>query len=145
MNVFKTKDFQLLFKEWNNKLLESGLQDVEETFSGQRRLKEQGNIFHSVDPLIFECKQEYYLRLTEGVTNSHFQNESEKTILTLFSDGYSITDISDYLKENNLPKSNHRTITLIIRRYEHKWGIKTHPDNKLYPYKGKYKHGKSDI
>lgn len=120
MNPFKTKQFRELEEKWNNILTESGFEDAERTVKGQRVLKQQAaNSYRQIQKINREARLEYYQLLSQHLHQEDFPNETDKTVITLLSDGFKLIEIASILDIHR------QTVRFIKRRYEHKWMIRT--------------------
>lgn len=113
--------FRQLLDEWNEKLKESGLLDIER--SGIiRDLKRPGTIIR-YDRLKMVCADatvEYFRRLGWCLHETIFDNELEKEILTLYSQGITQADIY-----RRLGLTGHRCkVYEPLYRWLKEWGMK---------------------
>ena len=125
---YQTKEFLTLEKEWKDKLKESGFKDIE---NGQNQLKQRAsNVYRQADEITREAKIHYFELLVAHVELNKFDNEIDKLVMTLKSQGKKIKEICEQLEKKG-KKRYRRTVRLIIRRYETKWKIKLWPKEKL--------------
>jgi hypothetical protein len=122
---WKTQSFHQHHRLWERKLKENGFEDCEIERKGERFLKQYShNCYRQASPLERETRLNYYCligRLANSITN-----ERDKLILTLHSEGLTNQAI---LKLTGIKHRN--TITHIIRRYQHKWQIRTWKPNQM--------------
>lgn len=114
--------FKKLLEEWNRRLADSGFKDVEELKGGQLVLKKTGTMirYEQSSDVVREARVEYYRIVSRHVANTHFSNEIDRMILTLYCEGLSQVDIKE-----RLPKRMHRaTIYKRLYKYLRLWGIK---------------------
>lgn len=113
------------------KLKESGFEDIEVRVGNKDALKQRSGYSYrkrgaNISDIIRESKLTYFTLLAEyAARERHFEDESDRLIMTRTAEGKSIGEISKELKDLGRPKYNRDTIRYIRRRYEHKWGIRT--------------------
>lgn len=108
----KDKDFLALQDKWYKKLKSSGFNDVEQDES---RLRQSSNTeLHKRglydDPLRREARQEYYRLAGQFLHDYEFEDNKEKVIWEMHSDGTSIQDIVVAMKSRNFK---------VYKRYVH--------------------------
>jgi hypothetical protein len=125
MRMAKPSDypgFKALLAEWNQKLSDSGFHDVEQTFHDERILKRSGTIrrYERLDPITREARFEYFRRVAQRVSQTHFESEMERQILFLYSQGHSQLAIQRML---GIP--GHRCkVYYPLYRWLRAWGLK---------------------
>lgn len=108
--------FRAVQKEWYEKLKKDGFKDAEEVFKEEHRLK----IFDSCQfnrervRNVFQFKQDYYLMAEKFLNLYKFDNQMERTIWEMHSNGVSIRSISSSWKSGKAP--NKDSVNRIIRR-----------------------------
>lgn len=122
---WRTRQFKVLSQEWNKKLEQSGFEDAELEVKGDRVLKQRAsNCYRQADKLERESRLEYYTFLGYLAHNTKFNNELEKLVMVMYSEGKPYKEILEELNKRGIIR--HRTtIEFIIRRWQHKWGIKS--------------------
>ena len=120
MKFYHTIEFKELAREWDCRLRDSGFIDAEVLKSGKRVLKETADfVFRwARDELVKDSKLEYFRNITHSVCKTDFIDPLDLTVMTMRGDGFSINEIAEC---NSI---NRHTVTFIIRRYEHKWGLR---------------------
>lgn len=113
-NPYKTPEFKALFKEWNQKLEESGHSDIEDWDSPRSFLKEWHSFkFMNMDQDTYQATKKYY-EWAKDVLNEHtFKTNTERLVWSLHSDGVSGELIPEIL---NLKKVKRATVYKIINR-----------------------------
>ena len=121
---WRTKQFRVILKTWNQKLEKSGFSDAEIELKGDRSLKQKAtNAYRQAPNLERESRLEYYCFVGHLAQNAVFPNELEKIIMLKHSEGATIKEIVNELKKAGASRDR-RTIRFIIRRYQAKWGIR---------------------
>lgn len=119
---YQTNEFRELHVKWTHKLKESGFDDIEEDEWLVK--KKSVNIYGRCAKDIRESKdiREAKIRYFEALSCKCHEEENfsqlDLTVMVMKSDGISIKEIA---KET---KIHRQTVRYIIRRYEHKWGIR---------------------
>jgi hypothetical protein len=139
----KTNDenFKELQKDWYQKLKDTGFEDIETLTSNGFRLKQEHRRFFRSrgdrdrdmwQTVFIEAKTNYYLRLTHKVNDpeTEFRSDLDRIIMTLHSEGFSKVQIVQFLEAFGY-KRKRKAIIYLIRRYEHKWGLKTYTQKQL--------------
>lgn len=133
---WKSKAFQELKEEWDEKLKETGFEDAEKEVDGKTVLKRSSYFISSRGKSrdnMKEAEREYCQLLEYLVSREeNFEDRLDKIIMERTAEGKSIREISDELKDqpkiklkNKMGnKSDRNTIAYVRRRYENKWGIK---------------------
>lgn len=114
--------FKGLLREWNNKLKESGFQDIEEHRGGELILKKSGTVrrYEMLDDITRDARVQFYRRVAQLVSNTRFDNEFDRQVLTLYAQGISQTDIKDLLNVEGHRCKVYRP----IYRWLKTWGLK---------------------
>lgn len=120
-NIIETcSDCTKLLNKWEKKLQSSAKE--EESFSLKDRPQNMVLLDKDV-PLDVQLVCEYYDKLSKAVSNNSFESEIEQIIIEQKSKGQKICEIVNYLAKRR--KRIHReTVRHVIRRFEHKWGIR---------------------
>ena len=114
--------FKAIYTEWNQKLLDSGFNDIEEMRNGKLTLKKTGTQgrFEQMAPLVRQAKARYFDIIGQKIVETTFDNDQEKRILTLYFEGFSYSDI---IKRLNTPL--HRsTVWKILYKWLRQWNLK---------------------
>jgi hypothetical protein len=125
--------------EWDAKLRASGFVDIEKEVNGKLIIAEKdfshgvmAELYRRPAEVVRSASEEYYRRLSQHCeAEKEFEDDSDKLIMELTSNGHSIKEISDELKKKGLRKHNRDTIRYIRRRYEHKWQIRQHKPHQM--------------
>lgn len=122
---FATPEFEALAKEWETKLESEGLGDIEKDVSYSALTSSRCSVgWRYWDATYIEAKALYFQSLEECVSRASFDNEIDKIVMTMRVQGARIKEICEALLAAG--KSRYRrTVRLIIRKYEHRWGIRT--------------------
>lgn len=70
-----------------------------------------------------KIKIQYFERMYSCFCNENFKNEIHRFILELAVDGAKICEIHRALQANGINR-HRKTVRHIIRKFEHKWGIR---------------------
>ena len=116
---YQTLDFKNLEKTWNKKLVKSGFIDAERTTRSDRVLKKVSSNSHRYAKSL---NKDYFQIISDNILSTEFKNETDQKIMILFADGKNRSEIAKKIKKKG--KRFRETVGLIIRRYEHIWGIK---------------------
>lgn len=135
---YQNREFKELSREWEKKLERDGLPDIEKNVGEQRELKQNAsNVYRQMDPTSREAKELYFQELSQCLHRARFDNEIEKTVMSLKAEGAKIKEICVALAKMGCSRYR-RTVRLIIRKYEDRWGIRTwRPDQLKYRWKRK--------
>lgn len=121
---WRTKKFRELYKTWNEKLKESEFEDAEIDLKGDRALKQKAaNSYRQATELERDTRFEYFRILGSLANHSEFKCELHKTIMLKHADGSTIKEIVEAIRLEGITKDR-KTVGYIIRRYQHKWGLK---------------------
>lgn len=123
---WETNKFKNLETKFNNKLKDSGFKDIEKDYNGIRRIKSRADRVTRQPINIVAAKIQYFDTLSMKTFTHRFKPDQnvEELILSMRAEGKSILDIVKELKNKEIQR--HRTtVTFIIRRFEHMWGIRT--------------------
>lgn len=119
---FNSPDFKRLLAEWNQRLADSGFRDIEKVKNGQRVLKKSGSEvrFERCNQTLREARENYYDLVRFNIQVTVFEDEIDREILVLFSEGIKQTEI-----KQRLDVSLHRsTIYKRLNRWLKRWGLK---------------------
>jgi len=135
---YQTDEFRELAKEWEQILEDLGLPDIEKCLGEDRALKQNSsNIYRQMDPVRREAKELYFRELNRALHTACFDCSVDRVVMVLKAEGTKIVEICMAL-ENLGMKRYRRTVRLIIRKYEDRWGIKTWTQEQLkYRWKKK--------
>jgi hypothetical protein len=114
--------FEDLLAEWNKKLAESGLEDIEVIKNDVSYVKSYGNKnrYLKSDPHVRHAQMQFYELLTLKIQETEFQDALEKQILVMFSEGMLQVEI-----KNKLPQKLSRSaIYKKIYKWLKHWGLK---------------------
>jgi len=139
MKKWQSKEFLDLQNHWYELLAKDGFVDEEVIINktGDLVLKTSNpyNAYRRADSVTKQTKQEYYERLSCEVDQNKYQSRIDRLIMMRVAEGFKIKEISEELRDLHDPKCMgcRRTITRVIRRYEHEWGIRTWENGLMYP------------
>jgi hypothetical protein len=138
---YQTAEFKRLSKIWEKRLEQEGLKDVEVSVGTEKVLKQNSpNTYRQMDAVRREAKETYFRRLGICLHDADFSgiDGSDDLIVMIFrAHGLKIVEICSYLTKIGMSRYR-RTVRLIIRRYEHKWGIRNwKPEQLTYRWKPK--------
>lgn len=121
---YQTPEFRSKEREWYRRLSDTGFRDAEKTVGSNRVLKKRAcNSYRESKGSARENKERYFEVISQNIHITSFQNEKEQFVLLKFAEGLSRVDIVREVR--NIGISIHRnTVTHIIRRYEHLWGLR---------------------
>jgi DNA-binding NarL/FixJ family response regulator len=121
----RSKELRELQKQWYQKLEDDGFVDVEKRRrSSNVYTSDVKNGHHEVTR---EAKQRYYELLAHAYnTEQAFVSEDHRLIMKLASQGYSPGEIALAVPRDR------KTIRIIIRRYENKWGVRQWTRKQMY-------------
>lgn len=112
-------EFKKLKKEWDQKLKESGFEDIE--FDENHLRKHDDYMFRNrlakYGPTFFEAKQQYYRLAGQFLENHKFEDSDEKLIWQLHSDGVSGRDIVKELKKRGISPSYREHVDKVIHKF----------------------------
>lgn len=134
LTYWKKQDFKALQKTWYQRLEEAGFRDIECIVEGKYVLK--ANSFHihkGEDPLILENKRIYFILISQRFEGESFGSEVDRLILFMYSNGKRIKEICEALARKGESRCR-RTVRVIIRRYEMKWGLRKYSRKELNNY-----------
>lgn len=111
-------DFELLQKQWYQKLKEDGFVDIENTaYKNPDLLRYEGKYFiKQYSPFEFEIKQEYYERASEFLHTHVFESRLDEEVWKMHSDGVSVREMAAILKRIGFPSLGFRTVHQILQR-----------------------------
>lgn len=121
---WQTKKFRELSEKWEALLAESGFVDAEKHSGGKSVLKQKAtNCYRQASAVAREAKQRYFELLGAHFHKEEFTDDVEAFVMEQRSCGVKIKRICDELSAMD-ERCHRETIRGIIRKYEHKWGIK---------------------
>lgn len=133
MAFWQNKEFKRLYLTWEEKLEQSGLDDVEEGSLDSRVLRQRAsNVYRSAPEVVRWAKQSYFTLLAECAERHSFKSLIEQTIISFRCQGLKICEIASRLKDRGLDR-HPKTIRSVIRHYECLWGIKHWQPNQIRP------------
>lgn len=135
---YETHEFKEVQKEWEQKLENEGLPDIEKVIGNHKTLKQSAsNVYRQMEPTRREAKESYFRELSSYACSTSFDCEVDWFVMTLKADGAKITEICAVLWAFGMRKYR-RTVRLIIRKYEERWGVRHWEPSKLkYHWKKK--------
>lgn len=137
MNYWETTAFKEMQKEWYAKLKESGFEDAEKYCGEHEVIKQRAaNAYANQHDVRVSAKQEYFSILRRNVEEHDFERAIDKVIMCMIADGKKIPEIQTALQIMGEYRCRN-AITLIIRRHEIRWGMKTYTDKQMNKYGGK--------
>lgn len=118
-DLFQT-DFKTLQKHWYKKLKEVGFEDIEDTNSPREYLKTWHSTYfiHRYTKETFEAKAEYYRMACHFLYEYDFENNLDRIIWELHSDGKSFRDISIHLKKNKIHANKDKINKIVTKLVE---------------------------
>jgi hypothetical protein len=126
--------FKALQQAWYLRLHEEGFEDAEELIAGELVLKQiAAHVYRNSDNLSRETKETYYRSIASFVSETAFKRDVDRIILTRYAEGKSIKAIVEELRAIGKPRCRN-TVTIRIRVYEMKWGLKSYTQRQLYRY-----------
>jgi hypothetical protein len=135
---YETLEFKALSKQWEKILEQEGLADAETSVGEKRALRQNAsNVYRQMDPTRREAKELYFQQLGRCLhsVSLSFDNEVDKMVMVLRAQGAKITEICAALIEAGCSRYR-RTVRLIIRKYEDRWGIRNwNPEQLKYRWK----------
>lgn len=113
---FRTREFKKLFQKWNERLIASNHDEIED-FSVDIPIPKQWALrYANMDREAFKAKEQYY-RLARGFLFQHiFKNKVHYRIWELHTEGVPIREIANILGMKKLRKSMVSRIVLEIRK-----------------------------
>lgn len=116
--------FRELLKEWNRRLKDSDFDDIESNTENQSegRLFPPSGIdrYKNADEITRECRIKYFSIILEKLATTRIENEFEKQILTLYSQGLTQAEI-----HRKLGVEGHRCkVYNPLYRWLRLWGLK---------------------
>jgi predicted metal-dependent hydrolase len=107
-----------MFTSWEASLEDEGLSELDLSKSSSFKLFDS-----DVMPLSEGLKLDYYLKIFSMFHMEQFENEKNRKVIELWSQGKNKSEITRTLDTLGL-HLNRETIRYVIRRFEHKWGIR---------------------
>lgn len=121
---WQTPKFKELQDEWYARLKKAGFEDAELTIGNRQCLKQFArNCYRQANDIERENKRRYFELLSSQFQKETFSDKVERLVLMRRTEGVKIKQISVELKAMN-ERCHRKTIRLIIRKYERKWGIR---------------------
>jgi hypothetical protein len=135
---YQSKEFKELEKKWEEKLEHEGLPDIEKTLGQNRALKQHSsNVYRQMEETRREAKELYFRQLGMAIHQARFDTEIDRIVMNLKAEGATIVEICRFLRSAGSPRYR-RTIRLIVRKYEDRWGIRNWSPSQLkYSWKKK--------
>lgn len=134
---WRTKSFKALQARWYATLKDAGFEDHERLEGDDMVLKTSSvQPMSKVDILTSEAKSAYYSLLSECVADEDFDSDIDRIIMAMHSEGTKIKVIVAYLKEMGTGRTR-ETVRFTIRRYEHKWKIRSYSCKQMNKVSGK--------
>jgi uncharacterized protein (UPF0297 family) len=132
----KFKENEKLIKEWYAKLKADGFNDIEKIFNGEYCIKQVSShpLRRAKNATKREARRKYYQTLSEHVQTEPWTNSIDEIVMTMYSEGKYMRDISEELKSLGY-KHHVQTVRYIVRGYETKWNIKKWQPNQLTSYR----------
>lgn len=137
----KRPRLEALKRQWEEKLKQSGFEDAEKEIGGERVLRQSADYAYrrkEQTPEIRAIKLSYFMLLAQRISEeTEFEDKFDKLIMERTAEGLSATRIAEEVRaimwiEAGLPwqkkkrrgSANRKTIRMIRRRYETRWGIR---------------------
>lgn len=132
---YQTDEFKELSEFWEEILKRNGLGDIEKqfnTFLGEKRALKQNspNVYRQMDPVRREAKELYFRELSRCLHTACFDCAVDRVVMVLKAEGAKIVEICAALEKLGM-KRYRRTVRLIVRKYEDRWGIKIWAQDQL--------------
>lgn len=99
-DYWKTKKFQKLKKQWDQKLAKSGLEDIENQHAEEPFLKTWDDQYfrRRFTAESAEARQSYYYQALQFLNNYKFASARDRKIWEMHAEGIAFRDIADKLK-----------------------------------------------
>lgn len=124
MSQYSSKAFKQLQSIYEEKLKESGFNDIE---TKERRLKQNSaNVFRGLHSNEANARLEYFLSVSTKCNETLFGNFVDRFIMEAYAEGFKIVEIRSKLLKAGIKRSRY-WIHLIVREYIKAWGL---PGNK---------------
>jgi hypothetical protein len=125
MKFWEKPGFKKLKEKWYAIIEKDGFVDVESDAGSRDYLKQwAGNIYKNESPVAREAKESYFSLLSScAQREKDYSTVIDAIVMQQAALGISAQDIVAYLKVCGYSRER-RTVGFIIRRYEHKWGIR---------------------
>jgi hypothetical protein len=121
---YRTDEFRRLSIQWEDRLAKEGLGDIEKQLGVKQVLKQRAcNAYRQMEPERREAKEIYYREISACLHQARFDSEVDEIVMTLKAQGAKITEICQELLKKGMSRYR-RTVRLIIRKYEDRWGIR---------------------
>jgi hypothetical protein len=132
MNKEKFKELQ---SYWYSLLEKAGFKDQEILIGEELILKRPPFHYRNTQIKRKELQEEYYKMMSEHALDetTQFSNQIDKYIILRHIEGVKQKQIVQELLECGTPKSR-RSVRVIIRRYEMRWGIRYYTPEQLNKY-----------
>ncbi len=117
MSQFKTKEFKALEAKWDAKLKKSGFEDIEQREDGN--LKVWHSLFFKVrckGNVSQQSKEEYYRLAGQFLNDYAFENETDRRIWELHSNGDGVRTIAATISKRKRNKTSKSVVNSVIRR-----------------------------
>lgn len=135
---YQTREFKSLSIIWEKTLEQEGLGNVEKSLGASLALRQNSsNVYRQMDPVRREAKELYFRKLGQCLHSATFDSGIDRIVMVLRAHGAKIVEICTHLAKMGMRRYR-RTIRLIIRKYEDRWGIRTwKPEQLTYRWKPK--------
>lgn len=126
LKFYEEPKFKELQSKWYGKLKKKNFLDEEKFIGGELRLINHSlpNYIYNLCPLTREARLRYFILIGQCVSEEDFENDRDRLILLLQSEGTLIRDIVNELQVKGY-NCHRQTVRYIIRKFEHKWKIRT--------------------
>lgn len=111
----KTHSYEELKVIWDQKLKDSGFNDIENADGSTNRPTSRSNTWR--DPELREIVQDYYRMAYHFLNEYKFKNKREKVIWEYYAEGLSVRDIADTLRKVRV-WTNKDQVFRIVKRLE---------------------------
>lgn len=135
---YQSREFKELADEWNERLEKEGLPDIEKQVGGRIVLIQNSpNVYRQMELTQRAAKEIYFQTLSQCIHEARFDSEVDQAVMVLKSEGAKITEICLALAARGMRRYR-RTVRLIIRKYEDRWGIRNwKPEQLKYSWEKK--------
>jgi hypothetical protein len=128
---YETLEFKEVSKEWEEILEKGGLPDIEKQLGEQRGLRQNSsNVYRQMDPVRRQAKELYFQQLGKCLHSACFDENVDRVVMVLRARGSKIIEICEALAKLDMARCR-GIVRFIIRKYEHKWGIRNWKPHQL--------------
>lgn len=131
---YEDPKFKTLRDKWYKRLKQVGFEDAEQVLDHDLVLKQfSANVLSRYahgSGLELNAKVLYFQALSANLAEHPPEDEGERLILEMTSQGMLVPEMAPILKAKGLPYGR-ETIRYVVRRYETKWKIQTWTADKL--------------